>query len=468
MLVRKSRSKELFRWLLTNPARMIVGSFLLIILMGFFMLLLPIASANSKSVGMLKALFTAVSATCVTGLVLSDTASTYSSFGRAVIIGLIQIGGLGLVTITTFFLTIVRRRVGLKTRLLAQESSGSFTFMELPSLLKSIIAMTLSFELLGTVVFATQFVPLFGWREGLAKSAFHAVSSFCNAGFDLMGDTYLGPYSSMTGFSDNTVVLMMTSFLVVSGGLGFIVWRDIINAIKTKKIHIHSRITLLGTGMLLVLGTLFFLVAEFSNTAEGAMGLLPVEHRLTNALFQSVTMRTAGFNSINMATLIDASKVISVMLMFIGAGSGSTGGGVKVSTFMLLIYSMYAEIKGETNIVIRKHQIAREAVQRAIAILVMAMGLVLFLSILLSFAEVDALQQGRMSYLNLLFESASAFGTVGVSAANTRSLSSISQILIIPVMFIGRIGPITFAVSLALREPKDYANVFPEGRIHIG
>ncbi|NLT11099.1 MAG: Trk family potassium uptake protein [Clostridiaceae bacterium] len=468
MLVRKSKSKEFFRWLLSKPARMIVGSFLLIIMMGFVLLLLPLSSADGRSVGPLKAIFTSVSATCVTGLVLSDTALTYSSFGRSVVIGLIQIGGLGLVTITTFFLTIVRRRVGLKTRLLAQESSGSFTFMELPSLLKSIVVMTLSFELLGMLVFATQFVPLFGWRAGLSKSAFHAVSSFCNAGFDLMGDTSFGPYSSMTGFADNPVVLLMTSFLIISGGLGFIVWRDIFAAINSKKLHVHSRITLLGTGILLIVGTAFFLMAEFSNTSEGAMGLLAAGDRLSNAFFQSVTMRTAGFNSINMTTMIDSSKVISVMLMFIGAGSGSTGGGVKVSTFMLLLYSMHAEIKGDTNIVIRKNQIPREAVQRAIAILVMAMGLVLFLSILLSFAEAEALDLGQMSYLDLLFESASAFGTVGVSSANTPVLSTLSKILIIPVMFIGRIGPVTFAVSLALREPKEYSNVFPEGRIHIG
>jgi len=328
--------------------------------------------------------------------------------------------------------------------------------------------MTLSFELLGMLVFATQFVPLFGWRAGLSKSAFHAVSSFCNAGFDLMGDTSFGPYSSMTGFADNPVVLLMTSFLIISGGLGFIVWRDIFAAINSKKLHVHSRITLLGTGILLIVGTAFFLMAEFSNTSEGAMGLLAAGDRLSNAFFQSVTMRTAGFNSINMTTMIDSSKVISVMLMFIGAGSGSTGGGVKVSTFMLLLYSMHAEIKGDTNIVIRKNQIPREAVQRAIAILVMAMGLVLFLSILLSFAEAEALDLGQMSYLDLLFESASAFGTVGVSSANTPVLSTLSKILIIPVMFIGRIGPVTFAVSLALREPKEYSNVFPEGRIHIG
>ena len=468
MLVRKSRSKEFFRWFLTKPARMIVGSFLLIDLLGFLLLLLPIASNDLNSVGPLKAIFTTVSATCVTGLVLSDTATTYSTFGRAVIIGLIQIGGLGLVTITTFFLTLVRRRVGLKTKLLAQESSGSFTFSELPSLLQSIIAMTLAFELLGTIILSTQLVPLFGWKDGIAKSAFQSVSAFCNAGFDLMGDTKFGPYSNMTGFADNPIVLLTTSFLIISGGLGFIVWRDIFHAIKFRKLHIHSRITLLGTGILLVFGTLFIFIAEFSNTAEGALGLLPLGDRLSNAFFQSVTMRTAGFNSINMATMLDASKFISVILMFIGAGSGSTGGGVKVSTFMLLIYSMASEIKGQSNVVIRKYQISRESVQRAVAILVMAMGLLLLLSLALSLAEIDALSQGRISFLDLLFESASAFGTVGVSSAGTPDLSTISKIMIIPVMFLGRIGPITFAVSLALREPKEYANVFPEGRILIG
>lgn len=443
-------------------------SFLFVDIIGFILLMLPIASANGKSVGVAAALFTTVSSTCVTGLVVSDTASTFSTFGRAIIISLIQIGGLGLVTISTFFISLIRRRVGLRTRLLAQESSGSFSFVELPSLLRSIILLTFMFEFTGFVLFATQFVPLFGWKAGLAKAGFQAVSSFCNAGFDLMGDTAFGPYSSLTAFSGNPVVLFTTMFLVVSGGLGFIVWRDLFASIKTRKLHVHSRITLFATAVLIIAGALFILFVEWGNTGDMAMGTLPVWQRPIAALFQSITMRTAGFNTINMSTLMDGTKLFCVALMFIGAGSGSTGGGIKVSTFSLLIYSIFSEIRGRSEIVIRKHQIARVAVQRAIAIFVLGLSLVLLLSMVLSFTESASVASGRVEYLDLLFESVSAFGTVGVSSASTPEITTLGQMCMIPVMFIGRVGPITVAVSLALREPKEYSSVFPEGKIHIG
>lgn len=468
MLIRKRKTQEFTKWLLAKPARMIMSSFLFVDIVGFILLMLPFSSANGKSVGVATAIFTTVSSTCVTGLVVSDTASTFSTFGRAVIISLIQIGGLGLVTITTFFISLVRRKVGLRTRVLAQESSGSFTFTELPALLRSIILLTFLFEFFGFIMFATQFVPLFGMRDGLAKAGFHAVSSFCNAGFDLMGDTVSGPYSSMTAFSGNIVVMFTTMFLIVSGGLGFIVWRDLFSSVKTKKINVHSRITLFATAILIIVGALYILVAEWGNVADQSMGTLPEWQRPIAAVFQSITMRTAGFNTLNMATLLDGTKLLCVVLMFIGAGSGSTGGGIKVSTFSLLVYSVYSEIRGRTDIVIRKHQIARVAVQRAIAIFVLGLTLILFLSFILTFTEAAALAEGRFEYLDLLFESVSAFGTVGVSSANTSGLTTLSQMCLIPIMFIGRVGPVTFAVSLALREPKDYSSIFPEGKIHIG
>jgi trk system potassium uptake protein TrkH len=447
---------------------MIISSFLIVDIIGFVLLMLPISASTGKSIGVTNALFTTVSSTCVTGLVVFDTASTFSSFGRAVIIALIQVGGLGLVTITTFFISVVRRKVGLRTRVLVQESSGSFSFVELPALLKSIVTLTFVFEFIGFILFSTQFVPMFGWKSGMAKAGFQAISSFCNAGFDLMGDTAFGPYSSLTGFTGNPVVIFTTAFLVICGGLGFIVWRDLLSYFKNRKLNVHTRITLIATFCLLLIGTLFIFTAEWGNTGEQALGSLPAWQRPISAFFQSVTMRTAGFNTINMSNLLDGTKLFCVALMFIGAGSGSTGGGIKVSTFMLLIYSVYSEIRGRSNIVIRKHQIARVAVQRAIAIFVMGLGLVLVLSVVLCFTESAALASGRVEYLDLLFESVSAFGTVGVSAANTSQLTTASQMCMIPIMFIGRVGPVTFAVSLALREPKEYSNVFPEGKIHIG
>ncbi len=467
MLIRKRRTQELFKWLLAKPARMIITSFLFVDIIGCILLMLPIASSDGHSIGFADALFTTVSATCVTGLVVFDTALTFTTFGRGVIIALIQIGGLGLVTISTFFISLVRRKVGLRTRVLAQESSGSFSFTELPALLRSIVLLTFIFEFLGFIIFSTQYVPLFGWADGMAKAGFQSVSAFCNAGFDLMGKDY-GPYSSLTAFSGNPVVLFTTMFLIVSGGLGFIVWRDLITCIKTRKITVHTRITLIATATLIVLGTVFILIAEWTNKGEGAMGLLPAWQRPMAAMFQSITMRTAGFNSINMTTMLDGTKLLCVVLMFIGAGSASTGGGIKVSTISLLLFSVYSEIRGRTDIIIRKHQIARVAVQRALSIFILALGLLVLLSVVLTFTESASLESGRFEYLDLLFEAASAFGTVGVSSASTPQLTTLGQMCLVPVMFIGRVGPITVAVSLALREPKEYSSVFPEGKIQIG
>lgn len=468
MLVKKRRLHAFIKWFFDKPARVIVSSFLLVDLVGTLLLMLPISSQNGISLGLINSLFTTISATCVTGLVVVDTATHFTAFGRVVIICLIQIGGLGLVTITTFFLNLARKRVGLRARVLAQESSGSFSFMELPQLVKSIILTTLMFEFAGFVLFATQFVPQFGWAGGLSRAAFQAVSAFCNAGFDLMGDTASGPYSSLTAYTGNPVVVLTTAFLIICGGLGFIVWRDLFNYRKTKTLRLHSKIVLAITFALLFSGTVFFLFAEWNNRGVQALGTLPEWQRPMAAFFQSVTMRTAGFNTINMSNMNAGTKLFSVFLMFIGAGSGSTGGGIKVTTFSLLLHSIFSGIRGRDEIIIRKHQISRVPVQRAVAIFVLGMGLMLTLSMVLSFTEAAALHNGRFEYLDLLFEAASAFGTVGVSAAQTPALTTLSHIFIIPVMFIGRVGPVTFALSLAMREPKEMTNIYPEGKIQIG
>ncbi len=468
MLVKKKRISNILRWFFAKPARVIVSSFVIVDIIGTLLLMLPISSRDGTSLGFINSLFTTVSATCVTGLVVVDTATRFTSFGRIVIICLIQIGGLGLVTITTFFLSLVRRRVGLRAKVLAQESSGSFSFLELPALIKSIILTTLGFEFTGFLLLSTQYVPQFGWSGGLSRAGFQAVSAFCNAGFDLMGDTASGPYSSLTAYNNNPVVLLTTAFLIICGGLGFVVWRDIFEYRKNKSLRLHSKIVIRMTIALLVFGSAFFLLSEWSNMGTQAMGTLPAWQKPLAAFFQSVTLRTAGFNSINQSNLLAESKLISVFLMFIGAGSGSTGGGIKVTTFALLLHSVSSDIRGRDQILIRKHHIPRVAVQRAVAIFFLGMTVMLSLSFILCFTESAALHSGKFEYLDLLFESASAFGTVGVSSAQTQLLSTISHIFIIPAMFLGRVGPVTFALSLAMKEPKDITNIYPEGKIQIG
>jgi trk system potassium uptake protein TrkH len=468
MLVKRSGSHNLIRWLFAKPARMIVTSFLFLDIVGTILLCLPIATQSRESIGIFDALFTTVSCTCVTGLVVLDTATTFSAFGKIVMVILIQLGGLSLITITSIFLNFARKRVGLKAKLLAQESSGSFSFMELPALLKSIIMTTFLFEFVGCVLLSTQFIPLYGIKNGIGKAGFMAISAFCNAGFDLMGNTASGPYSSLTAANGNPVIMFTIGFLIIFGGLGFVVWRDILSFYKTRKLRLQSKIAIIMTSSLVIFGMLFFLAVEWNNPGEFALGGLPAWQKPIAAFFQSVTMRTAGFNSINMSNLYDGTKLISVVLMFIGAGSGSTGGGIKVSTFMLLVYAVVAEIRGRGEVIVLKNKIAKSAVSRAISIFVLGLMVMVGLSLILTFTETAALRDGTFEYLDLLFESASAFGTVGVSAAQTQTLTSLSQLFIIPVMFIGRVGPIAFAITLAIREPKPTTNVYPESKIQLG
>jgi len=468
MLVKRSGSHDFIRWLFAKPARMIVTSFLFMDIIGTIFLSLPIATQSRESIGVFKALFTTVSCTCVTGLVVQDTATTFSAFGKIVIIILIQLGGLSLITITSIFLNFARKRVGLRAKLLAQESSGSFSFMELPALLKSIILTTFTFEFAGFVLLSTQFIPLFGVKDGILKSGFMAISAFCNAGFDLMGNTASGPYSSLVAFNGNPVVMFTISFLIIFGGLGFVVWRDLFGFYKTRKLRLQSKIAIIMTSSLIVFGMLFFLAVEWNNPGEAALGSLPSWQKPIAAFFQSVTMRTAGFNTINMSTLYDGTKLISVMMMFIGAGSGSTGGGIKVSTFMLLLYAVFAEVRGRGEVIVLKNKISKSAVSRAISIFFLGLVVMFALSLALTFTETAALKDGTFEYLDLLFESASAFGTVGVSSVQTASLTGLSQLFIIPAMFIGRVGPIAFAITLAIREPKPTTNVYPESKIQLG
>lgn len=467
MLIKKSKLSQVIKWLFAKPARTIVLSFLLVDLIGTILLMLPVSAQSGQSIGLLDALFTTVSCTCVTGLVVFDTATTFTTFGKCVIIALIQIGGLGLVTITTFFINLARKKVGLRTRVVAADASGSFSYLELPQLIKSIMLTTLVIECTGFVVLATQFVPLFGWKSGLACAGFQAVSAFCNAGFDLMGDK-TGPYSSLTAFNGYPVVIIATGFLIIFGGLGFTVWRDIVEWRKTRKLRLHSKIAIIMTSFLVIGGTLFFMLAEWSNTGSQALGTLPVWQRPIAAFFQSVTLRTAGFNSINQSNLFAESKLISVILMFIGAGSGSTGGGIKISTFAVLMYTIISDIHGKGVVTMKNYRIPSSLVRRAITIFFLGLAIMLGLSLALSFAEHEALRAGQFGYLDLLFEAASAFGTVGVTSANTPILTQLSQWLIIPAMFLGRVGPATFAISLAMQDEKEQANVYPDAKVQIG
>ncbi len=469
IVVKKKANNPALRWINANPGRVISLSFLAVILVGTALLVLPFATQSGQTAGLLKALFTATSATCVTGLIVADTATYWTGFGKFVILALIQIGGLGLVTITSFFYSLMRRKTSLRTLVVTQESTASFGFADVLGLVRRIIIMTLSVELIGACVFAWRFVPKFGWSQGLGKAFFQSISAFCNAGFDLFGNTAAGPYSSLTSFGQDPVVMVTTSLLVIVGGLGFVVWSDLLAFRIQKRLNFHTKVVLAMTGILLLAGTALYLGAEYSNIGNAyAMGSLPTWQRPLAAFYQSVMTRTAGFNSIDQASLSDSSKFMTLILMFVGAAPGSTAGGIKVTTLAVILATIYSDVRGQDEIVLVRHRLPRETFTRAFGIAGLGMALIMVSTLLLSFFERDLLAAGSLSFLDLCFESTSAFATVGLSSAGTSGLSHFSWAVLIPVIYLGRVGPAAFAISLALMKKTEHELVHPEGKLLVG
>lgn len=468
IIVKKKTPIPASRWLNAKPGRIIALSFLGLIAVGTLLLLLPIASQDGRSVGFLRALFTATSAACVTGLVVVDTATHWTTFGKLVILALIQFGGLGLVTITTFFYSFIRKKTSLRTLVVTQESTANFSFIDVLRLVRRIVVITLVIELIGGILLSWRFIPRYGWSGGIARGFFQAVSAFCNAGFDLHGSPE-APYVSLTGFQEDPLVILITAVLIIFGGLGFVVWTDIIELPRDRRLNFHSKVVLAMTGLLIAIGTIFFLVAESSNTANAlTIGSLPEWQRPLAAFFQSVATRTAGFNSIDQAAMTDGSKFFASILMFIGAAPGSTGGGIKVTTFAVILATIVSDFKGHENIVIIRHRLQRETFTRAFAIFGLALTLVMTTALILSFIERASIEAGRFQFIDLIFEAASAFGTVGLSAAGTASLQPASWALLIPVMFFGRVGPAAFAIILAMKNTEKRDLVHPDGKLMVG
>ena len=402
-----------------NPARVITGSFLGVIITGTLLLMLPLSAKNGAVTNFFDALFTATSATCVTGLIVVDTYTHWTFFGQGVILSLIQIGGLGLVTLTLFFNLLIRRKLGLRTLQLAQESTS-------------------------------------------AISVFTSVSAFCNAGFDLLGRE--GPYSSLIHYN-GSYVLLVVSALIIIGGLGFMVLFDLLHYHKSKKLRLHSRVVLLSTACLLFIGTLGFAALEWHNPAT--MGNLPVWQKLNAAFFQSVSTRTAGFNSIDIASMNEISKVLSIGLMFIGAAPGSTGGGIKVTTIVVLIMTAVSVARGYDDTIIMKHKIKRQVVNKSLTVVFIGFLAVLLASGVIIYTTHDG--GVTASTVDALFESTSAFATVGLSSGITAIANLPSKLLLIATMFLGRIGPISFLLSLAAGSGKvNRKQVMPEGHLNVG
>ena len=429
--------------------------FLTVIAAGTILLMLPAASQNGEATGLVTALFTSVSASCVTGLVLVDTATYWSGFGQAVILLLIQLGGLGFMTIATLFSRLLRRRMSLRERGVMAESINTIRVGRILEITYTIGLGTLIFELSGAVLLAMRFIPEFGFGQGLWYSVFHSVSAFCNAGFDLMG--VKEPFSSLVSYSDDALVSITIMLLIILGGIGFLVWDDIRQkGLKWRRYDLQTKLVIVTTFALVFGGALLFFVIE-RNRMNADM---PLGEQVLVSFFSAVTPRTAGFNSVDTASLSDASKLLTVILMFIGGSPGSTAGGIKTTTVAVAFVFLFSGIRGRRGAYVFGRRIPDDAMKRSGMIVSTNLMLALFGALVLCGTQ-------SLPLSDVLIEVFSAIGTVGMSTGITRELSTLSALVVALLMYLGRVGSVSFAMAL-LERRMDPPVTYPEEQVTVG
>ncbi len=440
-----------------SPTQIICVSFVLLIALGTLLLTTPMASRQGR-LSVVDAMFTATSATCVTGLIVRDTWTQFTVFGQAVILLLIQVGGLGLVTLTSFFALATRRRMGFRDLRLLGESVSVDGYAQAKDVLKIVVGLAALFEGIGVLLLLFAFVPQYG-LEGIWVSVFTAISAFCNAGFDLFGR--FGQYSSLVPYVHNYYVQFVIMLLIITGGLGFMVWVEIGQYHKKHKLSLHAKVVLSFSVILWVGGAVLLGLMEWNNPAS--MGGLSVPDKIMAALFQSVSTRTAGMNTIDLAACGPISKLLMSVLQFIGAAPGSTGGGVKVTTFAVLILTIRSVAQGRDDCVISEHHIESKTVYRALTIIVIGALAAFGSAVVVYYNTSDA-----VSVIDAIFESCSAFGTVGLSVGVTGQLNTGAKLLYMLVMFTGRVGPVSLAMSLTAKPDDNKRKIMPVGHINVG
>ena len=462
------KHKGIFKF---GPPHIIVFSFFIVILIGTFLLNLPIASKSGESIGFIDAMFTATSAVCVTGLVVVNTYFHWTLFGKIIILLLIQIGGLGFMSLFTIILVFLGKRITLKGRILIQESFNLATFKGIVMFLKKIIRVTFIIEGIGAVILSLRFIPEYGVKGGIFRGIFHSISAFCNAGFDILGSNSLIPYS--TDYIINITIML----LIILGGLGFTVLIDINNYIRYKinkfrknktklfVMSLHSKLALTVTAILILLGMVLTFIIEYNNPKT--LANLRFDQKLLVSLFQSVTLRTAGFDAIGQADLNYGSKFLAIILMAIGGSPGGTAGGIKTVTIGVLVLAVISVIRGKDSIIAFKKTISISTIQKSLAIIIMMMTLIFTATIILTMTEKGIGIQ--FDFIDILYEVSSALGTVGLLTGITSSLSFVGKIVIILCMFIGRLGPITIILALSFRK-RSKKNVihYPEEKVIVG
>ncbi len=440
-----------------NPTRIVVVGFILLILLGAFLLWLPISSNEGIFTDPVVCLFTATSATCVTGLVQVDTAIHWTIFGQGVILLLIQAGGLGFVSLMSLFAIAFNRRIGLSQRLVMASALNLNGTAGVVRLIRRAIRGTFLLEGVGVVLLSLRFIPIFGFAKGVWYGIFHSVSAFCNAGFDLMG-VYSGAYSSLAAFSGDPVVLLIISVLVVLGGLGFYVWEDWLEN-GYKGLSLYSKLVLHITAGLIVGGFVFFLAVEWSNPET--LGTLSIFDKITNGLFQSITLRTAGFATLSQGAMDEGAQVMSILMMLIGGSSGSTAGGLKTVTIGVLMLSLRDTLRGRDEVVVCGRTIPQNRVSNAMTLTLLV--IILFLAGSMSLTVLS-----DFPFLAMAFEVASAMGTVGLSVGITPELNMVSTLTLILFMYLGRVGILSISIAFLTQNRPANKIHYPTTDVMVG
>ncbi len=440
-----------------STTRIIAVTFAVIILTGTLLLMTPAASRSGVSCGFRGALFTATSATCVTGLTLYDTWTQWSGFGQVVILVLIELGGLGFMSAASVFVFLLRARVGMKQRQIMAQSMSVDDMSGVVRLQKVVLSGSLLIQGAGALILTLRFWPEVGLRRAVHWGIFHSVSAFCNAGFDIMG--CLSPGTSVIPYNEDYIVCLTLMALVVLGGLGFFVWEEVARVRSFRKFSVYTRLVLIITASLLIFGTVAFAILEWNNPAT--LGGMAWHHKLLNAAFQSVTVRTAGFVSVDQGSLTEAGKAVSTVLMLIGGSSGSTAGGMKTVTILVMLLFLWTRARGRETVTVFKKTIPNSQVLDAMTISSIMIGLALFGGVFLSATS-------GISFTDGLYEASSAIATVGLSAAGTANLSIAAQYLLIVYMYFGRVGVLTIALGFLVGDRAVERFRYAETKLMIG
>ncbi len=437
-----------------TPPKILSLGFMFLIAVGTALLSLPAASVGGR-ISFIDALFMATSATCVTGLAVIDTGTQLTTFGQVVLLVLFQFGGLGFVTMATLITLVLNKRISLKERLLLQESMNQHSMQGIVLLIRRVLIYSLIIQLSGAILLAGRFMADMPFGKAIYYGLFHSISIFNNAGFDLFGDIH-GPFSGLTRYVEDPIVNLTSMLLIFLGGIGFIVLSDVIDFPKRKRLTLHSKVVLSTSVILVWVGAAVFFLLELNHTLKP----LHTSGKIMASFLQAITPRSGGVTTIEIPLLRESTQFLLILLMFIGAAPGSTGGGIKITTFAILVTAVYVKLRGREDIVLFRNRIAKGNVYKAITMTLLSLMLVVIATMLLSVTE-------NADFLSVLFEAVSAFGTSGITMGLTTELTSIGKVLVIILMFVGRIGPLTLAYALKPKNSKELYR-YPEGNITIG